>query len=240
MSGQKNYLVTGANRGLGLEFTKQILQAGHNVYAACRNINDIEDLDLLFTEYKDKLIVVNLDINDHNSILSLSEKLKDTSIDVMINNAGTIGPLPYFENTFKQHYGTIDYDVWSDVFKTNLFGPVKMAETFLENIENGNDKKMIFISSVVGSIADDHQKAFAYATSKTALNKSVALLADILKEKEVKVLAMCPGYVKTRMNGGGANLEPEESIEGMLKQIEKLDLESSGSFVRYNGESINW
>ena len=240
MSTQKNYLVTGANRGLGLEFTKQILQAGHNVYAACRNINDIEDLDLLFTEYKDKLIVVNLDINDHNSILSLSEKLKHTSIDVMINNAGTIGPLPYFENTFKQHYGTIDYDVWSDVFKTNLFGPVKMAETFLENIENGNDKKMIFISSVVGSIADDHQKAFAYATSKTALNKSVALLADILKEKEVKVLAMCPGYVKTRMNGGGANLEPEESIAGMLKEIEKLDLESSGSFVRYNGESINW
>ena len=240
MSTQKNYLVTGANRGLGLEFTKQILQAGHNVYAACRNINDIEDLDLLFSEYKDKLIVVNLDINDHDSILSLSNRLKDVSIDVMINNAGTIGPLPYFENTFKQHYGTIDYDVWSDVFKTNLFGPVKMAETFLENIENGNDKKMIFISSVVGSIADDHQKAFAYATSKTALNKSVALLADILKEKEVKVLAMCPGYVKTRMNGGGANLEPEESIEGMLEQIEKLDIESSGNFVRYNGESINW
>ena len=158
----------------------------------------------------------------------------------MINNAGIIGPLPYFENTFKQHYGTIDYDVWADVFKTNLFGPVKMAETFLDQIEKGQDKKMVFISSVVGSIADDHQKAFAYATSKTALNKSVALMADILKEREVKVLAMCPGYVKTRMNGGGANLEPEESIKGMLKQIEKLDLESSGRFVRYNGESINW
>ena len=236
MSSQKNYLVTGANRGLGLEFTKQILQLGHNVYAACRNIRDIDDLDLLSNQYKEKLIVVNLDINDHDSIIELREKLKDVSI----NNAGTIGPLPYFENTFKQHYGTIDYDVWSDVFKTNLFGPVKMAETFLENIENGNDKKMIFISSVVGSIADDHQKAFAYATSKTALNKSVALLADILKEKKVKVLAMCPGYVKTRMNGGGANLEPKESIAGMLKQIDKLDIESSGSFVRYNGENINW
>ena len=240
MSGQKNYLVTGANRGLGLEFTNQILQSGHNVYAACRNIMDVDDLNLLSDEYKNKLIVVDLDINDHDSILKLSEKLKDVSIDVMINNAGTIGPLPYFENTFKQHYGTIDYDVWTDVFKTNLFGPVKMAETFLENIENGSDKKMIFISSVVGSIADDHQKAFAYATSKTALNKSVALLADILREREIKVLAMCPGYVKTRMNGGGANLEPQESIAGMLKQIEKLDIESSGSFVRYNGESINW
>ena len=240
MSTQKNYLVTGANRGLGLEFTKQILQEGHNVYATCRNTNDIDDLNEYSGKYKDSLIILKLDINDHDSILKLNKKLKNVSIDVMINNAGIIGPLPYFENTFKQHYGTIDYDVWADVFKTNLFGPVKMAETFLDQIEKGQDKKMVFISSVVGSIADDHQKAFAYATSKTALNKSVALMADILKEREVKVLAMCPGYVKTRMNGGGANLEPEESIKGMLKQIEKLDLESSGSFVRYNGESINW
>ena len=240
MSAQKNYLVTGANRGLGLEFTKQILQAGHNVYATCRNTNDIDDLNEYSGKYKDSLIILKLDINDHDSILKLNKKLKNVPIDVMINNAGIIGPLPYFENTFKQHYGTIDYDVWADVFKTNLFGPVKMAETFLDQIEKGQDKKMVFISSVVGSIADDHQKAFAYATSKTALNKSVALMADILKEREVKVLAMCPGYVKTRMNGGGANLEPEESIKGMLKQIEKLDLESSGRFVRYNGESINW
>jgi len=240
MSTQKNYLVTGANRGLGLEFTKQILQEGHNVYATCRNTNDIDDLNEYSGKYKDSLIILQLDINDHDSILKLNKKLKNVPIDVMINNAGIIGPLPYFENTFKQHYGTIDYDVWADVFKTNLFGPVKMAETFLDQIEKGQDKKMVFISSVVGSIADDHQKAFAYATSKTALNKSVALMADILKEREVKVLAMCPGYVKTRMNGGGANLEPEESIEGMLKQIEKLDLESSGRFVRYNGEIINW
>ncbi len=240
MSDQKNYLVTGANRGLGLEFTKQILGRGHNVYAACRNITDIDELQLLSEEHQEKLIVVKLDINNHDSILELNELLKDIVIDVMINNAGTIGPLPYFENTYKQHFGSIDYDVWSDVLKTNLYGPVKMAETFLEQIKKGHDKKMIFISSVVGSIADDHQRAFAYATSKTALNKSVALLADILKDQEIKVLAMCPGYVKTRMNGGGANLEPEESIAGMLKQIERLDHESSGTFVRYNGEKINW
>jgi len=240
MSDQKNYLVTGANRGLGLEFTKQILGVGHNVYAACRNITDIDELQLLSEEHQEKLIVVKLDINNHDSILELNELLKDIVIDVMINNAGTIGPLPYFENMHKQHFGSIDYDVWSDVLKTNLYGPVKMAETFLEQIKKGHDKKMIFISSVVGSIADDHQRAFAYATSKTALNKSVALLADILKDQEIKVLAMCPGYVKTRMNGGGANLEPEESIAGMLKQIERLDHESSGTFVRYNGEKINW
>ena len=240
MSDQKNYLVTGANRGLGLEFTKQILGVGHNVYAACRNITDIDELKLLSEEHQEKLIVVKLDINNHDSILELNDLLKDIVIDVMINNAGTIGPLPYFENTYKQHFGSIDYNVWADVLKTNLYGPVKMAETFIEQIKKGDDKKMIFISSVVGSIADDHQRAFAYATSKTALNKSVALLADILKDQEIKVLAMCPGYVKTRMNGGGANLEPEESITGMLRQIEKLDSESSGTFVRYNGEKINW
>ena len=240
MSDQKKYLVTGANRGLGLEFTKQILNQNHIVYAASRNIDDIDELQLLSEKYQENLIVVKLDINNHDSIVELNDRLEDVAIDVMINNAGTIGPLPYFENTYKQHFGTIDYDVWSDVFKTNLFGPVKMAETFLEQIKKGHDKKMIFISSVVGSIADDHQKAFAYATSKTALNKSVALLADILKDEEIKVLAMCPGYVKTRMNGGGANLEPQESIEGMLKQINDLDTESSGTFVRYNGEDINW
>tara|TARA_B100001964_G_scaffold30696_1_gene31782 strand:+ start:22 stop:744 length:723 start_codon:yes stop_codon:yes gene_type:complete len=240
MSDQKNYLVTGANRGLGLEFTKQILGRGHNVYAACRNITDIDELKLLSEEHQEKLIVVKLDINNHDSILELNDLLKDIVIDVMINNAGTIGPLPYFENIYKQHFGSIDYNVWADVLKTNLYGPVKMAETFIEQIKKGDDKKMIFISSVVGSIADDHQRAFAYATSKTALNKSVALLADILKDQEIKVLAMCPGYVKTRMNGGGANLEPEESITGMLRQIEKLDSESSGTFVRYNGEKINW
>ena len=219
MSAQKNYLVTGANRGLGLEFTKQILQAGHNVYAACRNTNDIDDLNEFSEKYKDSLIIVKLDINNHDSILKLNKKLKNVSIDVMINNAGIIGPLPYFENTFKQHYGTIDYDVWADVFKTNLFGPVKMAETFLDQIEKGQDKKMVFISSVVGSIADDHQKAFAYATSKTALNKSVALMADILKEREVKVLAMCPGYVKTRMNGGGAILNQKRVLKGCSNKL---------------------
>ena len=240
MSDQKKYLVTGANRGLGLEFTKQILNGNHIVYAACRNIDDIDELQLLSKKYQENLIVVKLDINNHDSIVDLNDRLENVAIDVMINNAGTIGPLPYFENTYKQHFGTIDYDVWSDVLKTNLFGPVKMAETFLEQIKKGHDKKMIFISSVVGSIADDQQKAFAYATSKTALNKSIALLADILKDEEIKVLAMCPGYVKTRMNGGGANLEPKESIEGMLKQIDDLDIESSGTFVRYNGENINW
>ena len=132
MSAQKNYLVTGANRGLGLEFTKQILQAGHNVYAACRNTNDIDDLNEVSGKYKDSLIIVKLDINDHDSILKLNKKLKNVSIDVMINNAGIIGPLPYFENTFKQHYGTIDYDIWPDFFKTNMIGKVKMAETNLE------------------------------------------------------------------------------------------------------------
>ena len=104
MSTQKNYLVTGANRGLGLEFTKQILQEGHNVYATCRNTNDIDDLNEYSGKYKDSLIILKLDINDHDSILKLNKKLKNVPIDVMINNAGIIGPLPYFENTFKQHY----------------------------------------------------------------------------------------------------------------------------------------
>ena len=130
MSGQKNYLVTGANRGLGLEFTKQILNGGHTVYAACRNINDIDELQSLSDEYQENLIVVKLDINNHDSILELNNQLQDVAIDVMINNAGTIGPLPYFENTHKQHFGSIDYDVWSDVLKTTYMAPLKWLKHF--------------------------------------------------------------------------------------------------------------
>ena len=87
-------------------------------------------MQLLSEKYQENLIVVKLDINNHDSIVELNDRLEDVAIDVMINNAGTIGPLPYFENTYKQHFGTIDYDVWSDVFKTNLFGPVNLPDIF--------------------------------------------------------------------------------------------------------------
>ena len=110
----------------------------------------------------------------------------------------------------------------------------------MKQIEAGQEKKIIFLSSTVGSIQEGDEPAYAYASSKTALNKSISLTAEILKDKNIFLLALCPGYVKTRMNAGGANLDPEESIKGMIQQIESLDANKSGEFIRYNGEKIQW
>ena len=236
----KTLLVTGGNRGLGLEFTKQYSQLGYRIIATCRNPKEARELNLLKETSKTDIKIYTLDVTNHKEIDALSQSLSNIPIDIIINNAGIIGPFPIFEHIKKQRFKTMDYSVWEEVLRTNLFGPIKISECFLENLKNGQDKKIIFISSTVGSINEGKESAYAYATSKTALNKAISLMAEDLRNENINILALCPGYVKTRMNGGGANLETNESIEGMIKQINSLNESNSGNFLRYNGEKIAW
>ena len=236
----KTVLITGGNRGLGLEFVKQYSQLGYKIIVTCRNPNEAKELNTLKENSKTDIKIHTLDVTNHEEIDLLSKSLSNKPIDIIINNAGIIGPFPIFEHIEKQRFTTIDYTVWEKVLRTNLFGPVKISESFLENIKNGQEKKIIFISSTVGSINEGKESAYAYATSKTALNKAISLMAENLKNENIHVLALCPGYVKTRMNAGGANLETDESIKGMIKQIDSLDESNTGTFIRYNGELITW
>ena len=236
----KTLLVTGGNRGLGLEFTKQYSQLGYRIIATCRNPKEARELNLLKETSKTDIKIYTLDVTNHKEIDALAQSLSNIPIDIIINNAGIIGPFPIFEHIEKQRFKTMDYSVWEEVLRTNLFGPIKISECFLENLKNGQDKKIIFISSTVGSINEGKESAYAYATSKTALNKAISLMAEDLRNENINILALCPGYVKTRMNGGGANLETNESIEGMIKQINSLNESNSGNFLRYNGEKIAW
>ena len=236
----KTLLVTGGNRGLGLEFTKQYSQLGYRIIATCRNPKEARELNLLKETSKTDIKIYTLDVTNHKEIDALSQSLSNIPIDIIINNAGIIGPFPIFEHIEKQRFKTMDYSVWEEVLRTNLFGPIKISECFLENLKSGQDKKIIFISSTVGSINEGKESAYAYATSKTALNKAISLMAEDLRNENINILALCPGYVKTRMNGGGANLETNESIEGMIKQINSLNESNSGNFLRYNGEKIAW
>ena len=236
----KTVLITGGNRGLGLEFVKQYSQLGYKIIVTCRNPNEAKELNTLKENSKTDIKIHILDVTNHEEIDLLSKSLSNKPIDIIINNAGIIGPFPIFEHIEKQRFTTIDYTVWEKVLRTNLFGPVKISESFLENIKNGQEKKIIFISSTVGSINEGKESAYAYATSKTALNKAISLMAENLKNENIHVLALCPGYVKTRMNAGGANLETDESIKGMIKQIDSLDESNTGTFIRYNGELITW
>ena len=233
-------LITGANRGLGLEFSRQYAADGWRVIACCRNPGQANELQELAAGAVD-LTVENLDVNDFAGIDALGEKYQGVPIDVLLNNAGIIGPFPIDKNIRRQNFGTMEYDVWADVLRTNTFAPVKMAEVFLENIAASDQKKLVTISSTVGSISEMSIPGLAYASSKSALNRVMTIIAGQVQARGVIVAMYCPGYVKTRMDAFGyATVEIAESIAALRPMIADLTLEQTGSFTGHDGRTIGW
>ena len=233
-------LITGANRGLGLEFTRQYAAEGWHIIACCRSPESADELNTLAAG-NSNIIIETLDVADFAAIDQLGVKYKDTPIDILLNNAGIIGPIPIDENITRQHFGQMEYDIWEDVMRVNCYAPMKMTETFMGNVAASNQKKIICISSSVGSISEMNIPGVAYASSKTALNRAMTIAARELKSKGVIVGLFCPGYVKTRMDAFGyAMVEIEESISLLRPMIEALTLEDSGSFRGHDGRIIGW
>lgn len=233
-------LITGANRGLGLEFAKQYAQDGWEVIACCRSPDGASDLRELDAQYP-KLRIEPLDVRDHQAIEALGRKYVGHPIDVLLNNAGIIGPIPIAEHAERQHFGNMDYGLWQNVVETNTFAPLKMAETFVDNVAASEQKKIVNISSQVSSMAEMTIPSIAYASSKTALNRVMTIVAEQLAERGIIVAMFCPGYVKTRMDAFGyAMVEIPDSISGLRPLIAALTLEDAGSFTRYDGTPIAW
>ena len=232
-------LITGANRGLGLEFARQYAADGWKVIACCRNPEGADDLrDLAASS---DVLVEQLDVNDFAAIDELGEKYAGVPIDILLNNAGIIGPIPIADNIERQHFGKMEYDVWQDVLRTNTFAPVKMAEVFLENVAASEQKKIVNISSTTGSITEMAIPGLAYASSKTALNRVMTIIAGQLKERGIIVAMFCPGYVKTRMDAFGyAMVEISESISLLKPMIDSLTIEQAGTFTGHDGRTIGW
>lgn len=234
-------LITGANRGLGLGLASSYAADGWQVLACCRAPAQADELRSLADRHPGRLSLHELDVADHGQVDALAAELDGRPIDILVNNAGTIGPRdPGHENLHRQFFGTLDYDAWMYVFRVNTFGPVKMAEALLENLLAGEQKKIVNLSSTIGSLVEENIPVFAYSTSKTALNKAMRLLAVQLKEQGIAVGIFCPGHVKTDLGGDGAVLEVDESIAGLRRIIDELSLERSGEYRRYNGEQIAW
>lgn len=232
-------LVTGASRGLGLEFVRQYATVGCQVIAACRAPADAAELAAL-AACTPGIQIKELDIGNQGSVDRLATHLRGVAIDILVNNAGVLGALPFAENLHRQHFGSLDYRLWSEVFATNTLGPVRMAEAFIENVAASRLRRIINMSSTTGSITESRREALAYTTSKAALNKAMTIIAEQVRARQVIVALVCPGYVKTRMNVGGATLEIPESVKAMRSLIARLTLADSGSFRRYNGETIAW
>ena len=159
---------------------------------------------------------------------------------MLLNNAGIIGLIPILDHVDKQHFGTINYDVWDIAIRTNTFAPIKMAEAFVENVAASEQKKIIALSSTVGSFQESLIPAFCYCTSKTAVAKAVQLLAEVLRDQSIVAMAFCPGHVKTRMGADGGTVEIPDSVSGMRGLIAGFTMDDTGTFRRYNGDTIAW
>jgi NAD(P)-dependent dehydrogenase (short-subunit alcohol dehydrogenase family) len=231
-------LITGASRGLGLEFATQYARAGWRVFACARSASGLADLTALTTVGDVSAHV--LDVTDFAAIDRLAQTLRGAAVDVLLNNAGVFGPNPWAGSDRGQVFEHIDYTMWAQVLRANTMAPLKMAEAFVEHVASSIEKKMIMISSTEGSISLTRGNLYAYKTSKAALNMVTRNLARDLEPRGIRVAALCPGWAKTRMGGVQAVVEVPDSVAGMRRMIAELTPERAGQFWRYNGESIPW
>ncbi len=232
-------LITGASRGLGLEFTRQYAADGWRVLACARTPDKATALNEV-AEAGSDVHLFTLDVSDFVAVDRLAAELLEEKIDVLINNAGVFGPKISEDNDLRQSFRHIDYGIWQQVLLTNTLAPIKMAEAFITQIEAGAQKKIVTISSVMGSIAQAAGGYYAYGSSKAAVNKAMAALARDLEASGITVAVFCPGWVKTDIGGPMASLEPHQSIADLRGLIAGLTLEQTGSFIRHNGDVLPW
>ena len=220
-------MITGASRGLGLEFARQFYSEECRVIATCRNPENANELNAI-----GDIDVHSLDVTDDKSVANLADKLRGENIDILINNAGVIGQ--------RDGFGRLDYDIWAETMDTNVFGPMRVAEAFRDNVMNSEKKQMIFITSRMGSITEAVPNAYVYRSSKAALNMAVKCLSVELEQQGLIAVLFHPGHVQTDMGGQAAPVTPHTSIEGMKNQIVALTRDDNGRFLSYDGHQIPW
>ena len=224
-------LITGANRGIGLEFCKQYAADGWNVIACCRKPADANELSKLALQHNN-LQIVSLDVSDFAQIDALALQLKDEKIDVLINSAGVYA---------RGKFGDIDYDEWAMSFKINSMALLKMAEAFVQHVAKSQLKKMAVLTSKMGSIDDNTSgESYIYRSSKTAVNMVMKNLSIDLKPFNISVVTLHPGWVQTDMGGPNGLISVQKSVTGLCRVIDDLSLEKTGQFVDYEGKTINW
>lgn len=222
-------LLTGANRGIGLGFTKAYLGDGWRVLAAVRDPDGADDLKALGENYDGLLSVHRLDLADFGSIDALANELKDVPIDVLLGNAAkTNNPMGEF--------GETDYDAWMEAFKVNCMAQMKLAEAFIDNIEAGDHKKMYFVSSRIG--AKPPAGLVLFRSSKSAMNQVVMQLSLMLGPRGISVACGHPGFVKSKSTLSMGVFEPEESAGYLKKIIDNLTVETAGQFFEPDGSTL--
>ncbi|WP_323844880.1 SDR family oxidoreductase [Microbulbifer magnicolonia] len=226
-------MITGSNRGIGLEMCRQFAADGWRVLACCRDLPNASELRSLRGQYPN-LRLFQLDVTDYAHMAALAKALQGEPIDILLNNAGYYGPKGV-------SFGHVDRDEWRRVLESNTIAPYMMAETFVDNVAASARRVIAVMSSKVGSIADNSSGGgYIYRSSKTAVNQVVKSLSIDLSERGISVIALHPGWVKTDMGGPGALISAEESVAGLKRVLLDTDLPRSGHFYNYDGGEIPW
>jgi len=238
-------LITGANRGIGLEFARQYAAAGWRVLACCRrpeksHLGTTDPLNKLAAQYPELIKIHLLDVADLLQIERLAKLLagespSGESIDILINNAGI------YPDSHQGGFGHTDYAEWMQAFRINTMAPLKMAEAFATQIARSQHKTIVTITSQMGSVADNSSGgSYLYRSSKAALNMVVKSMAIDLKPLGITAVVFHPGWVKTDMGGPNALISTERSVAGMRQVIGQLTIADSGKFLAYDGREIPW
>ena len=223
-------LITGANRGLGLEYARQYADDGWRVVATCRDPQTAMEL----TSLQGEVEIHALDIENQEQTSSLANSLQEEAIDLLINNAGIYGPRP-------SKLGHIAYDTWENVMRTNVMAPLRVCECFINHVASSKLKKIAIMSSKMGSMDDNNSGgSYVYRSSKAALNAIMKSLSIDLAPIGISVAILHPGWVRTDMGGPSGLIDASESVSGLRKVIEGLNSENSGRFYNYDGSEINW
>jgi NAD(P)-dependent dehydrogenase (short-subunit alcohol dehydrogenase family) len=223
MPSKYSVVVTGANRGIGLSFSKFYSQRGNDVYAVCRTVSD--ELRSLGVN-----IIDGVDVSSEADVVSLKDRLKSVEIDLLINNAGVL---------HNEVLGKIDFTSIEKQFRINALGPLRVTESLVENLSR--DAKIAMITSRMGSITDNTSGGrYGYRMSKAALNIASVSLSHDLASRGIAVGIFHPGLVATDMIGGHGDITPDQAAERLAERIENLTMKNSGSFWHSNGEVLPW
>jgi len=227
------YFITGASRGIGLEFARVLLKRGDSVIAAVRDPAGASKLVSLAAS-EQRLRIVDLDVADPDSLKTLPERHGSTPVDVLINNAGMTSKSKKIES--------IDGAELAKVMMVNSIAPMLVSSALLPHLRSGSRRTIVQISSIMGSIAGNNtvESSYAYRASKAALNQFNRSLAAELRSDGFTCVAMHPGWVRTELGGAGGQLSVEESVATMLRVIDALRADQTGAFLNYDGAPIAW
>ena len=227
-------LITGANRGIGLEFARQYLADGWRVCAACRDPDSASELHLLADTSDNQLRIMALDVTNPAGIKAAATELDKQAIDLLLNNAGVMGPR-------SQTIGNVDYEAWARVLDANTMGPMRISEAFVENVARSDRKLIVTLTSGMGSLADNTSGgSIAYRSSKAAVNMVMRSLAIDLAPRGITCVVVNPGWVQTDMGGPHAKITPVESVTKLRRLIDSLGPAQSGKFFNYDGREYPW